>query len=407
MSKEKLKIVCVLYDDPVDGYPPEYARDGIPELGRYPDGQTLPSPSAIDFTPGDLLGSVSGELGLRKFIEDHGHTFVVTSDKDGPDSVLQREIVDADVVISQPFWPAYITSDIVAKAPNLKLAITAGIGSDHVDLQAAIANDITVTEVTYCNSISVAEHVVMMILALVRNYIPSHDWVLKGGWNIADCVSRSYDVEGMHVGTVAAGRIGLAVLKRMKPFDVKLHYYDRHVLPEQVARELGVTVHDSVESMVEVCDVVTINCPLHPETENLFDDEMINRMKRGAYLINTARGKICDRNAIAKALRSGQLAGYAGDVWFPQPAPKDHPWRSMPNHGMTPHTSGTSLAAQARYAAGVREILECWFDDKPIREEYLIVEDGKLAGAGAHSYSEGDATAGSDEAAKFKERTER
>ncbi len=406
MSKENLKIVCVLYDDPVDGFPPKYARDGIPELDRYPDGQTMPSPSAIDFAPGDLLGSVSGELGLRKFVEDRGHTFVVTSDKDGPDSVLAREIVDADVVISQPFWPAYITSDIVAKAPNLKLAITAGIGSDHVDLQSAIANDITVTEVTYCNSISVAEHVVMMILALVRNYIPSHDWVLKGGWNIADCVSRSYDVEGMHVGTVAAGRIGLAVLQRMKPFDVKLHYYDRHRLPEDVARELGVTVHDSVESMVEVCDVVTINCPLHPETEHLFDEEMINRMKRGAYLVNTARGKICDRNAIAKALESGQLAGYAGDVWFPQPAPRDHPWRTMPNHGMTPHTSGTSLAAQARYAAGVREILECWFDDKPIREEYLIVEGGKLAGAGAHSYSEGDATGGSEEAAKFKEPSE-
>jgi formate dehydrogenase len=402
MSKENQKIVCVLYDDPVEGYPPKYARDGIPELDRYPDGQTMPSPSAMDFTPGDLLGSVSGELGLRKFLEDRGHTLVVTSDKDGPDSVLEKEIVDADVVISQPFWPAYITSDIVAKAPKLKMAITAGIGSDHVDLQAAIANDITVTEVTYCNSISVAEHVVMMILGLVRNYIPSHDWVLKGGWNIADCVSRSYDVEGMHVGTVAAGRIGLAVLQRMKPFDVKLHYFDRHPLPDDVAKELGVTVHDSVESMIAVCDVVTINCPLHPETEHLFDEAMINKMKRGAYLVNTARGKICDRNAIAKALESGQLAGYAGDVWFPQPAPKDHPWRTMPHHGMTPHTSGTSLSAQTRYAAGVREILECWFDDKPIREEYLIVEGGKLAGAGAHSYSEGDATGGSEEAAKFK-----
>jgi formate dehydrogenase len=403
MSKEKLKVVCVVYDDTVDGYPPKYARTDIPTLSNYPDGQTMPSPKAIDFNPGDLLGCVSGELGLRKFVEDRGHTFVVTSDKDGPDSVLEKELVDADVVISQPFWPAYITAERVAKSPKLKMAITAGIGSDHVDLQAAIDNDITVTEVTFCNSISVSEHVVMMILSLVRNYIPSYNWVIKGGWNIADCVSRSYDVEGMHVGTVAAGRIGLAVLKRMKPFDVHLHYFDRHRLPAEVERELDLTVHDSVESMVKVCDVVTINCPLHPETENLFDEEMISKMKRGAYLINTARGKICDRNAIAKALETGQLAGYAGDVWFPQPAPKDHPWRTMPNHGMTPHTSGTSLSAQARYAAGVREILECWFDDKPIRDEYLIVEGGKLAGAGAHSYSEGDATGGSEEAAKFKE----
>jgi Lactate dehydrogenase and related dehydrogenases len=127
-------------------------------------------------------------------------------------------------------------------------------------------------------------------------------------------------------------------------------------------------------------------------------------MKRGAYLVNTARGKICDRDAIARALESGQLAGYAGDVWFPQPAPKDHAWRSMPHHGMTPHVSGSSLSAQARYAAGVREILECWFDGRPIREEYLIVDRGTLAGAGAHSYSAGDATGGSDEAARFKDR---
>ena len=110
--------------------------------------------------------------------------------------------------------------------------MTAGIGSDHVDLQAAIDKGITVAEVTYCNSISVAEHVVMMILSLVRNYLPSHEWVRKGGWNIADCAARSYDVEGMHVGTVAAGRIGSAVLRRLKPFDMHLHYFDRHRLPD-------------------------------------------------------------------------------------------------------------------------------------------------------------------------------
>lgn len=396
------KILCVLYDDPVEGYPTDYPRDDIPKLDIYPDGQTMPSPNALDYTPGALLGSVSGELGLRKFLEDRGHTLVVTSDKDGPNSVFERELADADVVISQPFWPAYLTAERIAGARNLKLAITAGIGSDHVDLQAAIDNKITICEVTFSNSISVAEHVVMMILALVRNYIPSYNWVIKGGWNIADCVSRSYDVEGMNIGSVAAGRIGLAVLKRLNPFDVKLHYTDKHRLPDEIEKELNLTFHESVESMVKVCDVVTINCPLHPETEHMFNEEMISKMKRGAYLVNTARGKICDRDAIAKALENGHLAGYAGDVWFPQPAPNDHPWRTMPHHAMTPHTSGTSLSAQSRYAAGTREILECWFESKPIRNEYLIVDGGKLAGAGAHSYSEGNVTGGSDEAEKFK-----
>ena len=396
------KVLCVLYDDPVGGYPKSYARDDIPKLEHYPDGQKLPTPQKIDFKPGQLLGSVSGELGLRKFLEEHGHTLIVTSDKDGPGSAFERELPDTEVVISQPFWPAYLTRERIAKAPKLKLAVTAGIGSDHVDLQAAIERRITVAEVTYCNSISVSEHVVMMILSLVRNYIPSYQWVVKKGWNIADCVSRSYDLEGMTVGTVAAGRIGLAVLKRLKPFDVKLHYTDRHRLPESVEQELGLTFHPTAESMVRICDVVTINAPLHPETEHMFDDKLIGKMKRGAYLINTARGKICDRDAVVRALESGQLAGYAGDVWFPQPAPKDHPWRTMPHHGMTPHTSGTSLSAQARYAAGVREILECWFEGRPIRNEYLIVDGGKLAGAGAHSYSAGNATAGSEEAARYK-----
>ena len=395
-------VLCVLYDDPVDGYPPSYARDGIPTIERYPDGQTTPTPEQVDFTPGELLGSVSGELGLRGFLEERGHRFVVTSDKDGPDSAFEQELPEAEIVISQPFWPAYLTAERIAKAPKLKLALTAGIGSDHVDLQAAMDQGITVTEVTYCNSISVAEHVVMLILSLVRNYLPAHQWVLDGGWNIADCVSRSYDLEGMQVGTVGAGRIGSAVLRRLKPFDVGLHYTDRHRLPGEVEGELGLTFHPDAESLVRVCDVVTINAPLHPETENLFDERMIGQMKRGAYLVNTARGKICDREAVARACESGQLAGYAGDVWFPQPAPKDHPWRTMPNHGMTPHTSGTSVSAQARYAAGVREILECWFDGRPIREEYLIVDGGKLAGAGAHSYSAGDATGGSEEAGRFR-----
>ena len=396
------KVLCVLYDDPVSGFPPAYARSGIPTLARYPDGQTMPTPSALDFTPGHLLGSVSGKLGLGPFLAERGHAFVVTADKDGPDSVFEQELTDADVVISQPFWPGYLTAERIAKAPNLKLAITAGIGSDHVDLQSAIDRNVTVCEVTWCNSISVAEHAVMQMLALVRDYIPQHGWVVRGGWNIADAVSRSYDIEGMDVGVVAAGRIGLAVLKRMKPFDVNLHYTDRHRLPADVEQELGLTFHDSVESLVAACDVVSIHCPLHPETEHLFDDRLIGKMRRGSYLVNTARGKICDRDAIVRALRSGQLAGYAGDVWFPQPPPNDHPWRSMPNQALTPHTSGTSLSAQARYAAGVREILECWFDGKPIREEYLIVQGGALAGAGAHSYSEGNATGGSEEAAKFK-----
>ncbi len=399
-----MKILCVLYDDPKGGMPKSYALSELPKIEKYPDGMTLPSPKGRDYTPGQLLGCVSGELGLRKFLESNGHEYVVTNSKDGEGCEADKHIVDADIVISQPFFPYYLTKERIAKAKNLKMAITAGIGSDHVDLQAAMENKIDVVEVTYCNSRSVAEHIVMMIVSMVRDYHNQHRIVNEGGWNIADAVQRSYDVEGMHIGTVAAGRIGLDALRKMKPFDTHLHYFDRHRLPESVEKELNLTFHETVESMVKVCDVVTINCPLHPETENLFDDAMISKMKKGAYIVNTARGKICNRDAIANALKSGQLSGYAGDVWFPQPAPNDHVWRNMPNHGMTPHTSGTSLTAQARYADGTREILECFFEGKEIRDQYLIVKDGQLAGMGAHSYSKGSATSGSEEAAKYKKK---
>ena len=399
-----MKVLCVLYDDPKGGMPKAYPLSDLPKLEKYPDGMTLPSPKGRDFTPGELLGCVSGELGLRKFLESNGHELVVTNSKDGEGCEADKHIVDADIVISQPFFPYYLTKEKIEKAKNLKMAITAGIGSDHVDLQAAMDHKIDVVEVTFCNSRSVAEHIVMMIVSLVRDYHNQHRIVNEGGWNIADAVQRSYDVEGMHIGTVAAGRIGLDALRKMKPFDVHLHYFDRHRLPESVEKELNLTFHETVESMVKVCDVVTINCPLHPETENLFDDEMIGKMKKGAYIVNTARGKICNRDALAKALKSGQLSGYAGDVWFPQPAPNDHVWRTMPNHGMTPHTSGTSLSAQARYADGVREILECFFEGSEIRNQYLIVKDGQLAGMGAHSYSKGSATGGSEEAAKYQKK---
>jgi len=397
-----MKVLCILYDDPTGGMPTSYPLSDLPTIEKYPDGMTLPSPNGRDFNPGELLGCVSGELGLRKYLEEQGHTLVVTSDKDGEGCTADKELVDADIVISQPFFPYYVTRERMESAPNLKMAITAGIGSDHVDLEAAMDHNVDVVEVTYCNSRSVAEHIVMQILVLVRDFTTQHKIVNDGGWHIADAVSRSYDVEGMHIGTIAAGRIGIDMLRKMKPFDVHLHYMDRHRLPESVEQELNLTFHETVESLVAVCDVINISCPLHPETEHMFNDELIAKCKKGAYIINTARGKICDKDAIARACESGQLSGYAGDVWFPQPAPNDHVWRTMPHHGMTPHTSGTSLSAQTRYADGVREILECFFAGDEIRNQYLIVQNGELAGMGAHSYSKGTATGGSEEAAEFK-----
>lgn len=187
------------------------------------------------------------------------------------------------------FHPGYLTAERLAKAKNLKIAITAGIGSDHVDLNAANKTNggITVAEVTGSNVVSVAEHVLMTILVLVRNFVPAHEQIARGDWNVAAVAKNEYDLEGKVVGTVAVGRIGERVLRRLKAFDCKeLLYYDYQPLAPEVEKEIGCRRVDDLEEMLGQCDVVTINCPLHEKTRGLFNKELLSKMKKGTYLID-------------------------------------------------------------------------------------------------------------------------
>lgn len=336
----------------------------------------------------ELLGTTENELGLRKWLEDQGHTLVTTSDKEGENSTFDRELVDAEVIITTPFHPGYLTAERLAKAKKLKLCITAGIGSDHVDLNAANKTNggITVAEVTGSNVVSVAEHVVMTILVLVRNFVPAHEMIEAGRWDVAEAAKNEFDLEGKVVGTVAVGRIGERVLRRLKPFDCKeLLYYDYQPLSPEKEKEIGCRRCDSLEEMLAQCDVVTINCPLHEKTRGLFNKDLIAKMKPGSWLVNTARGAIVVKEDVADALRSGHLRGYGGDVWFPQPAPRDHPLRTAKNpfgggNAMVPHMSGTSLDAQQRYAAGTKAILDSYLSGRlDYRPEDLIVHNGDYA----------------------------
>lgn len=324
-----------------------------------------------------LLGCAENGLGLRDWLETLGHQFVSISDRG---EEFDRHLVDADVVIATPFWPVYVMEERLQpdRSPNLKMLLTAGVGSDHFDLAAAARRGITVAEVTGSNVVSVAEHAVMQMLILVRNFVPQYKDVIGGGWNIAEDVGRSHDIEHKTVGIVGAGRIGQRVARRLRGFDVTTLYYDvGGRLPAQVERECGMEQREFADLLRE-CDVITIHCPLTPATRGMFNKEAFAQMKQGAYVVNTARGAIVERDDLVEALNSGRLAGYAGDVWYPQPAPADHPWRRMPNHAMTPHTSGTTLEAQQRYSAGIREHLERFFRGDAPREEHLIVYEGEI-----------------------------
>ncbi|KAK5820404.1 formate dehydrogenase, mitochondrial [Gossypium arboreum] len=327
----------------------------------------------------NFVGCVEGALGLRQWLESQGHQYIVTDDKEGPDCELEKHIPDLHVLISTPFHPAYVTAERIKKAKNLQLLLTAGIGSDHVDLKAAAEAGLTVAEVTGSNVVSVAEDELMRILILVRNFVPGYHQVITGDWNVAGIAYRAYDLEGKTVGTIGAGRIGKLLLQRLKPFNCNLLYHDRVKIDPELEKQTGAKFEEDLDAMLPKCDIIVINMPLTEKTRGMFDKDRIAKMKKGVLIVNNARGAIMDTQAVADACSSGHIAGYSGDVWYPQPAPKDHPWRYMPNQAMTPHISGTTIDAQLRYAAGVKDMLDRYFKGEDFPEQNYIVKAGELA----------------------------
>ncbi|KAI9178160.1 hypothetical protein LWI28_023420 [Acer negundo] len=327
----------------------------------------------------NFVGCVEGALGIRDWLTSQGHEYIVTDDKEGPNSELEKHIPDLHVLISTPFHPAYVTAERIKKAKNLQLLLTAGIGSDHIDLNAAAAAGLTVAEVTGSNVVSVAEDELMRILILVRNFLPGYHQAVTGDWNVAGIAYRAYDLEGKTVGTVGAGRIGKLLLQRLKPFNCNLLYHDRLKMDPELENQIGAKFEEDLDKMLPKCDIIVINMPLTDKTRGMFDKEKISKLKKGVLIVNNARGAIMDTQAVADACTSGHIAGYSGDVWYPQPAPKDHPWRYMPNHAMTPHISGTTIDAQLRYAAGVKDMLERYFKGEEFPQQHYIVKEGKLA----------------------------
>jgi formate dehydrogenase len=320
----------------------------------------------------DVPASAQSALGLRSWIEEQGHTLVTTSDTGDE---LDRELADAEVLVTTPFWPVYLDDDRLKKAENLRLVITAGIGSDHTDPEAAKAHGVTVAEVTGSNVVSVAEHNVLQILALVRNFVPAHTEAREGGWDVAKIAAPSHDLEGKTVGIVGLGAIGARTALRLKGFDVRMLYYANHRRTAGEEASLGVR-YARLDTLVAESDVICLALPLMEGSQALFGPERLKAMKQGAWLVNTARGAIVDRDALVEEIESGHLAGYAGDTWYPQPAPADHPWRSLPegSEAMTIHCSGMTLEAQEKIAEGVHEMLEAHFAGKPMPDDFVVVD---------------------------------
>lgn len=329
-------------------------------------------PEAVEGQDNQLLNTDKA-IGLKSFLQDKGHELVIL--KDGKED-LDKHLEDMEVVISAPFYPAYMTKERIEKAPNLKLAITAGVGSDHVDLDAASQHNVSVVEVTGSNTVSVAEHAVMDLLILLRNYEEGHRQSKEGEWNLSQVGNDAYELQHKTIGIFGFGRIGQLVAKRLAPFNVTIQHYDPI---NQKDNEHSKFV--KFDELVKTSDAITIHTPLTPETDNLFDSDVLAKMKDGSFLVNTARGKIVNTDALVKALEDKHIQGYAGDVWYPQPAPADHPWRTMPRNAMTVHYSGMTLEAQKRIEDGVKDILNRFFNDQPFQDKDVIVSGGRISSA--------------------------
>lgn len=310
-------------------------------------------------------------IGLREFLKDTEHELVIL--KDGEED-LDKHLSDMDIIISAPFYPAYMSKERIEKAPNLKLAITAGVGSDHVDLEAASQHDVGVVEVTGSNTVSVAEHAVMDLLIVLRNFMEGHRQSVEGEWDLSKVGNKARELQNKTIGIFGFGRIGQLVAERLKPFNVTIQHYDPI---DQKDNENSKFV--DFDTLIKTSDAITIHAPLTPSTDNLFDEDVLSKMKEGSYLVNTARGKIVNTEALVQAVNSGHIQGYAGDVWYPQPAPENHPWRTMPRNAMTIHYSGMTLESQKRIEDGTKDILNRFFNNEPFQDKDVIVSSGKIS----------------------------
>src|SRR3954453_14475614 len=234
-----------------------------------------------------LLGCAENALGLRDWLEGEGHQVVSTSVREGDE--LTELLQDAEVLIPPPFWPVYASREVLEAAPELELVLTAGVGSDHIDLKAAAERGLLVAEQTGSNVVSVAEHAVMQLLALVRNYVPAVQQVVDGRWDIGEIAARSWDLERKTIGIYGAGAIGQLIAIRLKGFDVETLYYKRTRLEHPEEAVIGAR-YARLDEMQERCDAIVITAPLTPETERLFGKDVLDAMKPGAWIVNVARG---------------------------------------------------------------------------------------------------------------------
>jgi phosphoglycerate dehydrogenase-like enzyme len=225
-------------------------------------------------------------------------------------------------------------------APHLKLVQLLSAGYDHVDIEAARKAKVPVCNNGGANALAVAEHTIMLILAVLKRVVQFHNSVAAGKWRVGNPADvRVYEMGNKTLGIVGLGNIGKKVARRARAFETKVQYYDIRRLSEADEDALGVRFV-LFDELLRSSDIVSLHVPLDDSTRNLIDARALGLMKREAIIVNTCRGPVIEENALYDALKSNRIAGAGLDVMVEEPPKENHPLFSLPNVTLTPHSAG-------------------------------------------------------------------
>ena len=266
-----------------------------------------------------------------------------------------RRVKDKQALVSLLTDP--IDEEVINSAPNLRIIAQYAVGFDNIDLKAATKRGIYVTNTPEVLTETTADFAFALMLAVARRVVEADKYVRNGKWKVAwhPLMMLGEDVHGRTLGIVGLGRIGCAVARRAKGFDMKILYYDV-IRREDLERELGIKYVD-LETLLRESDFVTIHTPLTPETYHLIGEKQLRMMKKTAFLINTSRGKVVDQKALYKALKEGWIAGAALDVFEQEPISMDDPLLELENVVLAPHIASATHETRSKMAEIVAENL--------------------------------------------------
>jgi len=298
-----------------------------------------------------------------KIIREHFDVEVWPEYGPPPKEEIIRKVRDVDALVT--FLSDKIDAEVFDAAPKLKIVAQMAVGYDNIDVAEATKRGIYVTNTPGVLTETTADFAWALLLAVARRVVEADKYVRTGQWKVSwhPSMLLGRDVYGATLGIVGAGRIGRAVARRAKGFNMKIIYYDVVPMPPEDEKELGARLVD-LDTLFREADFVSIHVPLTKETYHLVNEDKLKLMKKTAYLINNSRGPVVDEKALYKALKEGWIAGAALDVFEQEPTPMDNPLLKLDNVVVAPHISSASYETRSRMAEMVAENLVAFFEGR-------------------------------------------